>query len=140
MQRCVVNEKIRSLVPDLNGKCIAILGLAFKPETDDIREAPSLKIIDDLQEHGAAIRVFDPAASNVARRELKRVEFCSDEYDAALGADALVLVTEWNQFRNLDFNRLKNVMKSLNVVDLRNVYDPEAMRGLGFKYVAMGRG
>jgi|SRR5215213_1289846 len=140
LQRCVVNEKVKSLIPDLNGKCIAILGLAFKPETDDIREAPSLKIIDDLQEHGATIRVFDPAASNVARRVLKRVEFCADEYDAAFGADALVLVTEWNQFRNLDFDRLKSVMKSLNVVDLRNVYDPEAMKGLGFKYIAMGRG
>lgn len=140
LQRCVVNEKVKSLVPSLKGSCIGILGLAFKPETDDIREAPSLRIIADLQEQGASIRVFDPAASSVAQRLLKGVEFCTDEYDAALGADALVVVTEWNQFRNLDFDRLKMVMKGLNVVDLRNVYEPEAVRGLGFNYVAMGRG
>jgi len=139
LQRCIVNEKIKSLIPDLKGKCVGVLGLAFKPETDDIREAPSLKIIADLLEQGATIRAFDPAASEGAKRLLKGVEFCSDEYDTALGADALVVVTEWNQFRNLDFNRLKSLMKDLNIIDLRNVYEPETIKGLGFKYVAMGR-
>ena len=123
-QRCVVNEKIKCLVPEIKGRCIGILGLAFKPETDDIREAPSLRIISDLLEQGAVVRAFDPAASDRARRVFKGVTFCSDEYDVATGADALVVVTEWNQFRNLDFNRLRALMKDLNIIDLRNVYEP----------------
>jgi UDPglucose 6-dehydrogenase len=126
-------------VPQLSGKTIAILGLAFKPETDDIREAPSIKIIGDLLGARAKVRAYDPAAMDSARRLLADVEYCEDEYEAARGADALVVVTEWNQFRRLDMDLLKQVMREPNIVDLRNLYEPDTMRSAGFKYLAMGR-
>ena len=132
-------DRIRRLLPQLDGKTIAILGLAFKPETDDIREAPSIRIIGDLLEAGARIRAYDPAAMESARRLLIDVEYCEDEYEAARGSDGLVVVTEWNQFRRLDMDRLKQLMREPNIIDLRNLYEPETMRSAGFKYLAMGR-
>ena len=134
-----VIERIRRAVPDLKGKTIALLGLAFKPETDDMREAPALRIISDLQAAGATVRAYDPAAMEAAGRYVSGVDFCEDEYEAARGSDALVIVTEWNQFRGLDFNRLKPVMKALNIVDTRNIYEPSDVREAGFTYVSMGR-
>ena len=138
-QRNSIIERVRRLVPQLEGKTIAILGLAFKPETDDIREAPALKIIEDLLSDGAKVRAYDPAAMETARRILPGIEYCEDEYEAARGSDLLVVVTEWNQFRRLDMPRLKEVMREPNIVDLRNIYEPETMRSEGFNYLGMGR-
>lgn len=138
-QTASVINRIKQAVPDLKGKTVAVLGLSFKPETDDLREAPSLKIISDLLEAGTNVRVYDPAAMEAARRMLEGVTFCEDEYDAARGSHALVVVTEWNQFRSLDFTRMKSVMSELNLVDLRNIYEPGDIRKVGFKYVSTGR-
>ncbi|HXF41474.1 MAG TPA: UDP-glucose/GDP-mannose dehydrogenase family protein, partial [Blastocatellia bacterium] len=137
LQRKSIIERVRRLVPQLEGKTIAILGLAFKPETDDIREAPALKIIEDLLNSGAQVRAYDPAAIETARRILPGIAYCEDEYEAARGSDVLVVVTEWNQFRRLDMPRLKEVMREPNIVDLRNIYEPETMRSEGFNYLGM---
>jgi UDPglucose 6-dehydrogenase len=139
LQTASVINRIRRAVPDLEGKTIALLGLSFKPETDDLREAPSLRIVSDLHDAGAYVRAYDPAAMEPARSLLENVTFCEDEYDAARASDALVVVTEWNQFRSLDLNRLKSVMQQLNIIDLRNIYEPETIRAAGFNYVSMGR-
>jgi UDPglucose 6-dehydrogenase len=138
-QKNSIIDRVRGLLPRLDGKTIAILGLAFKPETDDMREAPSIKIIQDLHDAGTKVRAYDPAAMASARRILPRVEYCEDEYEAARGSDGLVIVTEWNQFRRLDIERLKRVMREPNIIDLRNIYEPEMIRSAGFKYLGMGR-
>jgi len=138
-QRNSIIDRVLRLLPQLDGKTIAILGLAFKPETDDIREAPAIKIIADLQAAGAKIRAYDPAAMESASRILLGVEYCEDEYEAARGSDGLVVVTEWNQFRRLDMERLKQLMREPNIIDLRNIYEPEMMRSAGFRYLGMGR-
>jgi UDPglucose 6-dehydrogenase len=139
LQKQSIIDRIRILVPDLANKTIAVLGLAFKPETDDMREAPSIKIIADLVEAGATIRAYDPAARESARQFLSGVEYCEDEYETSRGSDALVVVTEWNQFRSLDLGRLKLGMREPNIIDLRNVYEPDMVRSAGFRYVGMGR-
>jgi UDPglucose 6-dehydrogenase len=124
----------------VRGKTIAILGLTFKPETDDMREAPSLFIISRLAGDGASIRTFDPEGMGQARPLLpESVTYCSDALDAAAGADALVLITEWNEFRALAPSRLAEAMRGRIIVDLRNVYDPVAMREAGFAYHGVGR-
>jgi UDPglucose 6-dehydrogenase len=138
-QRKAMVPKIEKLVGDLKGKTISILGLAFKPETDDIREAPSVEIVSGLIEKGAKIKAYDPVAMTEAKRILPDVEYADDEYAAVEGADALVFVTEWNQFRALDMARVRDLMKSPRIADLRNIYDPEDMRELGFTYVGVGR-
>ncbi|HEV8374884.1 MAG TPA: UDP-glucose/GDP-mannose dehydrogenase family protein [Candidatus Polarisedimenticolia bacterium] len=132
-------EKIRNLAGGLKGMRIGVLGLSFKPNTSDTRESPALRIIQLLLKEGARVRAFDPVAIPEARRVLAEVEFGSDEYDTAAGCDVLVLATEWNQFRNLDLPRLKEVMRSATLVDLRNVYEPEDLRRYGFRYAAVGR-
>ena len=138
-QKASIIDRIKLLVPRLDGKTIAILGLAFKPETDDIREAPALEIIHGLRKAGAKIRAYDPEAMKAARRVLMDIQYCEDEYDAARGSDALVVVTEWNQFRSLDIVRLKQLMREANIIDLRNIYEPETIRSAGFNYLGMGR-
>lgn len=138
-QRNSMIARIKRLVPELAGKKIAVLGLSFKPETDDIREAPALKLISDLVAAGATVQAYDPASMDSARRLLPDILYCEDEYDAARGADALVVVTEWNQFRRLDIDRLKQLMGEPNIIDLRNIYEPEKIRSAGFRYLAMGR-
>lgn len=138
-QKASCLQRIKLLVPDLKGKLIAILGLSFKPETDDIREAPSLKIIADLLEAGASVKAYDPAAMEAARRLFPQVEYCQDEYEAARSSNALVIVTEWNQFRGLDLKRLRSEMKEPNIVDLRNIYEPDLIRSAGFNYISVGR-
>jgi UDPglucose 6-dehydrogenase len=138
-QKNSIIDRIRRLLPHLDRKTVAILGLAFKPETDDIREAPSLRIISDLLKAGATVRAYDPAAMESARRWSPDIECCEDEYEAARGSDALVVVTEWNQFRRLDMERLKQLMREPNIIDLRNLYEPDTMRNAGFNYLAMGR-
>jgi UDPglucose 6-dehydrogenase len=124
----------------VRGKTIAVLGLAFKPETDDMRDAPSLSIVSRLASDGAIIRAFDPEGMQQARPLLPEgVIYCRDALEAASGADALVLITEWNEFRALAPQRLHDAMRGRVVVDLRNVYDPVAMREAGFTYHGIGR-
>ena len=139
-QRTRMVEKIRNAVGDLQNKTLCVLGLSFKPNTNDIRESPSLDIISALQKEGCFIRVFDPIAIEEAKAELKNIHFCSDPYDAVNGSDAVILMTEWNQFRNLDLERIKTLSNSPIFIDLRNVYDPKRMEQLGFRYVCLGRG
>ena len=144
-----VNEKQRERMVDkiaaafggeLRGRTIAVLGLSFKPETDDIRDAPAIDIARWLHERGAALRVYDPVAmSNAASALGDAVNPCKSPYEACEGADALVLATEWNQFRMLDLDRVKILLRQPVIVDLRNVYDPERMRAAGFRYTCVGR-
>jgi UDPglucose 6-dehydrogenase len=138
-QSVAMLAKIRKLVGSLEGKHIAVLGLAFKPETDDMREAPAIGIIRHLTESGATVRAYDPVAKEEAEKLLPEISYADDEYDAVEGADALVFVTEWNQFRALDMTRVRDLMKSPKVADLRNIYDPEDMREMGFEYMGVGR-
>jgi len=123
----------------VRGKTIAVLGVAFKPNTDDMRDAPSLSIIPALQDAGAHVKAHDPAAMHEAGALLPGVEWCEDAYQAANGAHAVALVTEWNEFRGLDLSRLGDSMAARVFVDLRNVYRPEVVRGLGFAYTSVGR-
>jgi UDPglucose 6-dehydrogenase len=139
MRRQVL-AKLRELVGNVRGKTIALWGLAFKPNTDDVREAPSLDIVRLLQSEGAHIRAYDPVAIENARFALKDVAFCNDAYATAEGADALVLVTEWNEFKQLDMARVAASMKRKVMVDGRNIYEPGQMRELGFEYRSVGRG
>ena len=139
-QRERMVEKItRALGGDASGKTIAVLGLSFKPETDDMRDAPSVDILQKLQQRGASIRAFDPVAMANAARELPDITLCKNEYEACENADALVLMTEWNQFRMLDLERVRTLLREPVVVDLRNVYDPVSMRRAGFRYDSVGR-
>ena len=138
-QRSFILSKIKKLLPHLKGKTIAIWGLAFKPKTDDIREAPSIAIIMELQGLGAKIRAFDPEAKINAKKVLKNVVFCNDPYSTAKGCDALVIVTEWNEFRVLDMDKVKRLLKQPNIIDGRNIYEPEEMRSAGFNYIGIGR-
>ncbi len=131
--------KIQEKVGDLRGKVIGVLGLSFKPNTNDIRESSSIAIIKDLIALGAKVKAFDPAAIEEARAVLPEVEYAKDPYDVANGSDALVLATEWNQFRRLDLQRIKTLLKSPIFIDLRNVYEPDQMKRLGFNYCGVGR-
>jgi UDPglucose 6-dehydrogenase len=131
--------KIKSLVGNLKGKTIAVLGLAFKPETDDMREAPAIGIIRSLVDDEAKVRAYDPVAMLEAKKVLPDIEYAEDEYAAVTGTDALVFVTEWNQFRALDLARIRDLMTTPKVADLRNIYDPDDMKELGFEYVGVGR-
>lgn len=124
----------------VRGKTIGVLGVAFKPNTDDMRDSPSLSIIPALQDAGAIVRAFDPAAMTAAAAMLPGVEWCNDAYDVALGAHALVIITEWNEFRALDFTRLADVMHARVLVDLRNVYQPIDLELAGFAYSGIGHG
>jgi UDPglucose 6-dehydrogenase len=132
-------NKIREKVGDLRGKTIGVLGLSFKPSTNDIRESSSIVIIQRLLTMGAKVKAFDPAAMEETKAVLPELEYGEDAYDVARGADALVLATEWNQFRRLDLQRIKGLLKSPTFIDLRNVYDPDQMKRLGFDYCGVGR-
>ncbi|MFN0140605.1 MAG: UDP-glucose dehydrogenase family protein [Pyrinomonadaceae bacterium] len=138
-QREAMIPKIEKLVGDLAGKKIGVLGLSFKPETDDMRESPAIDIINAMTARGATVRAYDPVAMDEARHYIEGIEFASDEYDAIRGADALVIITEWNQFRALDMEKVKGLLRSPRIADLRNVYEPEDMREMGFVYVGVGR-
>ena len=124
---------------NVKGKTVAVLGLTFKPETDDMRDSPSLEILPALQAAGATIRAFDPEGMNEAKKLLQDIVWCADSYDAAKGADVLVIITEWNQIRALDMARLKSLLKQPVLVDLRNIYKPTEMRQAGFSYYSVGR-
>lgn len=138
-QRQMMLPKIEKLVGGLKGKSIAVLGLSFKPETDDMREAPSIDIIRGLIEHGATVRAYDPVAMQEAAKVLPSITYADDEYAAVEAADALVFMTEWNQFRALNMERIRGLMRSPKIADLRNIYEPETVRELGFDYVGVGR-
>jgi UDPglucose 6-dehydrogenase len=141
LQKLYVLPKLQSIFQDLKDKTIAIWGLSFKPKTDDMREAPSLVIIKELQKFGAKIKAFDPIAQEEAKKHLgmEGIEYASNPYNAVDGADCLILVTEWNEFRQLDFEKIKSLMAQPNIIDGRNVYEPKEMRELGFNYKSVGR-
>jgi UDPglucose 6-dehydrogenase len=138
-QPALMLGKIREVLKEPLGKVAAVLGLTFKPNTDDIRESPALKIIEGLGKMGVGVRAYDPIAMDLARPALPGVTFCADEYAAAEGCDVLVLATEWNQFRSLDLARIRKIMRKPAIVDLRNVYEPDEMQRLGFTYRCVGR-
>lgn len=138
-QRQAMIPKIEKLVGEISGKQIGVLGLSFKPETDDMRESPATDIIRELGKRGAKIKAYDPVAMEEAKHSLPDIEYATDEYDAIKDADVLVIVTEWNQFRALDMKRVKQLLKSPKIADLRNIYEPDDMREMGFEYVGVGR-
>jgi UDPglucose 6-dehydrogenase len=138
-KRAMARKVSAALGGELRGKTVAVLGLTFKPNTDDIREAPSIPLITALQDMGAKVRAYDPAGMEQAKTALSNVTFCNDAYDCAQGAAALVIVTEWEQFRALDFARLKKVMALPVLVDLRNIYRYEEVARYGFTYESVGR-
>jgi UDPglucose 6-dehydrogenase len=143
-----VNEKRKYRMTDkimaacggsLRGKTIAVLGLTFKPNTDDMRDSPSLVIIPELEKNGAVVRAYDPEGMSEAAKILPQVVYCKNAYDALQGADAMVLLTEWNEFRNLDLARVRKMLRLPVIVDLRNAYTPADMKAEGFSYVGVGR-
>jgi UDPglucose 6-dehydrogenase len=138
-QRARMVDKVRDTLGGLKGKTIALLGLSFKPNTNDLREAPSLAIAQALLAEGAVVRVYDPEAMEEGTKVLPQANPAADAYAAAEGADALILVTEWNQFRNLDMARVKSALRQPVFIDLRNVYEPDRMGLFGFRYVSVGR-
>lgn len=140
--RAIAKKAKKMLGNDLQGKTIGVLGLSFKPDTDDMRDAPSVIIIRELLADGASIKSFDPIALENGKRILKdekNIEFVADAYGAAKDVDLLIVVTEWNEFKQLDLTKLKKIMKQPNIVDGRNIYEPEILRKLGFNYVGVGR-
>lgn len=139
-QRRRVVMRLRRELGSLRDTVIGVLGLSFKPNTDDLREAPALEVIHLLQNEDAAIRAYDPAAMAEAARVLRNVTLCESPYQVAEGADALVLATEWNEFKYLDFTRLRQAMRRPVLVDGRNLWDPDRLRALGFTYLGVGRG
>jgi UDPglucose 6-dehydrogenase len=132
-------DKIERALGTSSGKTVAVLGLSFKPNTDDIRESPALPIVQGLLDRGATVRAFDPEAMEGCRPLFPAVIFCDNAYEAAEGADAVVILTEWNQFRKLELDRLHELLRRPLVVDLRNLYEPEKMAAAGFRYVSVGR-
>ncbi len=140
-QKKKLYKKLTSIIPNVEDKVIAVLGLSFKPKTDDMRDAPSLKVIKKLQADGAIIRAFDPVAAANAKKSLSKVNitYCQNPYEAAENADALLIITEWDEFRNMDLHRIKSIMKTPLIIDGRNMFHPKDMKALGFKYYSVGR-
>jgi len=138
-KRAMARKVSNAVGGSLRGKTVAVLGLTFKPDTDDMREAPSIPLVTGLLDMGARVRAHDPVGMEQARRELPDIEYCDDAYACAQGADALVIVTEWVQFRALDMERVKREMAHPVIVDLRNIYRPADMAALGFTYESVGR-
>jgi UDPglucose 6-dehydrogenase len=134
-----MSRKVANAAGNLRGKTVAVLGLTFKPDTDDMREAPSIPLVTGLLDMGAKVRAHDPVGMEQARKELPDIEYVDDVYDCVKGADAMVVVTEWVQYRTLDLARLKQTMAQPVVVDLRNIYSPEDMAVHGFVYDSVGR-
>ena len=138
-KRAMARKVASALGGDVRGKTIAVLGLTFKSDTDDMREAPSIPLINGLLDFGANVKAHDPVGMEQAKQELTGIEYCDDPYSCAKGADALVIVTEWRQFRALDLERIMAGMTTPVVIDLRNIYRPEDMKALGFRYDSVGR-
>jgi UDPglucose 6-dehydrogenase len=138
-QRARFVKKIEDALWVVKDKTVGIMGLAFKPNTDDMRSAPSLDIIAELQREGAMVKAYDPQAMKQARKLLKGVKFCKDPYEVARGSDALAFITEWDGFKNLDMGKIRRLMTHPIVVDGRNIFDPEKMEEMGFVYKSIGR-
>ncbi len=138
-QRGLMVRKIKDAMGDLKGRTVSVLGLSFKPNTDDTRDAPSLYIINELMREGVNIRAYDPICTKEENRILPKVKYCKDPYDAVKGAHALVIVTEWNEFRNLQLDKIKKLLKEPYFFDMRNIYDPQRMKEAGFQYYCVGR-
>jgi len=138
-QREFLVNKVRDAIWNIKGKTIGILGLAFKANTDDMRNAPSIEIIQMLQREEAKIKVYDPVAIPVAKGILKEVTYCKDPYETANGCDALVILTEWEEFKKIDLKKIKRLMKAPIIIDGRNIFEPEKMKRLGFIYKSIGR-
>jgi len=139
-QKSIMIDKIKNGIGDIKGRTIAVLGLSFKPNTNDMREAPSVSIIDNLLKGKARIRAFDPIAMDDAKTIFHaKIKYAKGPYDCVKGADAVIIMTEWNEFRNLELLKIKTLMKSPNFFDLRNIYEPEKMKRLGFNYFCVGR-
>lgn len=138
-KRAMARKVANVLGGDIRGKTIGVLGLTFKPDTDDMREAPSIPLIAGLLDFGAKVNAYDPAGMGQAKKELSGIEYCDDAYACARGTDAMVIVTDWRQFRALDLERIKVSMIEPVIIDLRNIYRPEDMSALGFKYESIGR-
>ncbi len=132
-------KKIEQNLWNIKGKTIGVLGLSFKPDTDDMRLAPSIDIIARLQADGASIRAYDPQAMGKAGHIFKNVKFCKDVYETAKSSDCLIVITEWNEFKKIDLKKLKKLLNQPLIIDGRNIYDPEVLKELGFKYVSIGR-
>jgi UDPglucose 6-dehydrogenase len=139
-KRAMAAKVLAACGGSLDGKIIAVLGLTFKPNTDDMREAPSLVIVPTLESHGARVRAYDPHGMTEARKLMPRLETAADPYACIEGADAMLILTEWDQFRALDLDRVKNALRSPIVVDLRNIYRPSDVAAKGLTYVSVGRG
>jgi UDPglucose 6-dehydrogenase len=139
-QKRFVLQKIKNEMWIIKDKTIAVLGLAFKPNTDDLRNAPSIDLINSLIQEGARVKVYDPKAMAKAKEILKNVIFCDNLYQAASSADCLIVATEWNEFKELDFVRLKKTLKRPLLIDARNIYDPKLLKQMGFTYIGVGRG
>jgi UDPglucose 6-dehydrogenase len=139
-KRAMARKVALAVGTSLRGKTVAVLGLTFKPDTDDMREAPSIPLVTGLLDMGAKVRAHDPVGMEQARKELPDVEYCDDLYKCALGADVVVIVTEWTQFRALDLARLKKEMAGTSFIDLRNIYNPQEVEAFGFAYEGVGRG
>ncbi len=138
-KRAMARKVAAALGGNLRGKTVGVLGLTFKPNTDDMREAPSIPLIIALQDLGATVQAYDPVGMEQAKLELPAITYCDNPYDCAANADALVIVTEWEQFRALDLKRLKKEMKQPVIVDLRNIYRADEMAEHGFTYESVGR-
>ena len=138
-QKLRVVEKLLKVLPNLSDKTIGILGLAFKPNTNDVRETPALTVIEEILKRGGQIKAYDPEAMKEMRKYYPQITYVASTEDAAKGADALIIMTEWNEFRNLDLNYLKSVMKNPIMIDSRNIYDPESVIEKGFMYDCIGR-
>jgi UDPglucose 6-dehydrogenase len=139
-RRPMVINRLKEMIGDLNGRVVGLLGLSFKPNTDDMRDAPSISIAELLLKEGASVRAYDPVAMSNAKQYFSQVEMCSDPYSLAVDCDALIVLTEWNEFKNLDLPRLRELMKQPVIMDGRNIYDPQVMSEMGFHYRGMGRG
>ncbi len=138
-QKARAVKKIKDTLGPLKQKTVCVLGLSFKPNTNDLRDAPSIYIIQELLKAGAKIRAYDPVAVRDAKKVFPKITYCKDAYEAVKGAEAVVIVTEWNQFRNLDLGRIKKLLKGEHFFDLRNIYEPDKIRKRGFKYYSVGR-
>jgi UDPglucose 6-dehydrogenase len=139
-QKAILVPRVEAHLGGLAGKTVALWGLAFKPRTDDMREAPALAVVEALVAKGARVRAYDPKAGDVARRLLgDKLTLCGRSYEAVEGADALIVVTEWAEFREPDFGRIRSLMKRPAIFDGRNIYNPQTLRELGFHYEGIGR-
>lgn len=137
--RKMIVTKAERMLEDVSGKTVGVLGLAFKPNTDDMRFAPSVDIIKSLQEKGAIIKAYDPVSMDNAKTLLDNVDFCKDSYEVLEDCDLVIVVTDWNEFKELDLEKMSQLVKTKKIIDARNIYDPEKMRNIGFEYLGVGR-